>query len=160
MNISKSVIRRARPDERDKIAALYHLIANREWDFLYPHTPEEDRTHFRRAFEVGVVWVAVNEGCLVGFCAARRGWIDHLFVSHEAHGQGIGQRLLGAALKGRRRVRLWTFQRNTRARLFYALQGFREVRRTDGRHNEEKEPDVLLEWRAPRDSPRPSTSSG
>jgi hypothetical protein len=46
-------------------------------------------------------------------------------------------------------VRLWTFQRNTRSRLFYALQGFREVRRTDGQGNEEREPDVLLEWRRP-----------
>ena len=67
-------------------------------------------------------------------------------MAHERHGEGIGQALLRRALKGRRRVRLWTFQRNARSRAFYALSGFREARFTDGAHNEEQEPDVMLEW--------------
>ena len=64
------------------------------------------------------------KGEIIGFCAVRRGWIDHLFVQHERQGQGIGRPLLHKALTGRRRVRLWTFQRNTRTRAFYALNGF------------------------------------
>ena len=84
---------------------------------------------------------------LIGFCASRRGWVDHLYVDHGWHGRGVGQALLKRTLRGRRRVRLWTFQRNARSRLFYRLQGFREVRLTDGSDNEEGEPDVLLEWR-------------
>ncbi|HZL01411.1 MAG TPA: hypothetical protein VFC47_16105 [Caulobacteraceae bacterium] len=59
----------------------------------------------------------------------------------------LGQTLIAAALKGRRRVRLWTFQHNDRSRRLYRLQAFAEVRLTDGADNEEKEPDVLLEWR-------------
>ncbi|HSZ51159.1 MAG TPA: hypothetical protein VK801_06275, partial [Caulobacteraceae bacterium] len=55
--------------------------------------------------------------------------------------------LVTRALKGRRRVQLWTFQVNTRSRRFYRLQGFAEILQTDGADNEEKEPDVLLEWR-------------
>ena len=43
-------------------------------------------------------------------------------------------------------LRLWVFERNDRARSFYAHHGFTEVERTDGSGNEEKEPDVLLRW--------------
>jgi GNAT superfamily N-acetyltransferase len=139
--------RRADPTELPVVANLYRRTAGREWDFLYPHTPEEDLGHFGRAFVRGVVWVVEVEGVVAGFCAVRRGWIDHLYVDHAFHGRGIGQALVARALRGRRRVRLWTFQRNTRSRRFYRLQGFIEARLTDGADNEEKEPDVLLEWR-------------
>lgn len=142
------VIRRARPDESDAIAALYRRTAEREWPFLHPHTREEDRALFRAASGKGPVWLADDGGALVGFCAARRGWIDHLYVVHERHGEGIGQALLKRTLKGRVHVRLWTFQRNARSRAFYRRQGFMEVLFTDGVANEEGEPDVMLAWRS------------
>ena len=157
MNIRKTkqpvdiFIRRAKPNESDAVAALYRRIAEAEWPFLFPHTPEQDRAFFRKALAQGVVWVATEADLMVGFCALRTGWLDHLFVMHERHGRGIGQALIAAALRRRQRVRLWTFQRNIRSRRFYALQGFSEIRLTDGRANEEKEPDVLLEWRRERE---------
>ena len=143
-------IRRAVLAESDAVAALYRRVADAEWNFLYPHTPEEDRAFYRtQVFARCVVWIAVEGESILGFCAVRRGWIDHLYVDRARHGEGIGRALLARALRGRRRVRLWTFQVNTRSRRFYALRGFREVRLTDGADNEEKEPDVLLEWRTP-----------
>ncbi len=146
-------IRQAVTRESDIVAALYRRVANREWTFLYPHTPAEDRAFFReRVFGGCTVWVAVVDGEIIGFCAVRRGWVDHLHVDHAWHGQGVGGALLAKALAGRRRVRLWTFQVNARSRRFYARQGFQEIHFTDGRDNEEQEPDVLLEWRRPADS--------
>ena len=50
-------------------------------------------------------------------------------------------------------MRLWTFQRNQRARRFYERRGFRLVLLTDGADNEEKEPDALYEWRRPDPAP-------
>ncbi len=41
---------------------------------------------------------------------------------------------------------LWVFQRNIRARDFYARNGCIEVLRTDGIDNEEHEPDMPLRW--------------
>lgn len=140
-------VRRGLPEESDIVAALYRRTAEREWSFLYPHTPDEDRAFFRAAFDKGPVWVATDGDQIVGFCAAHRGWIDHVFVLHERHGEGIGQALLARTLKGRTHVRLWTFQRNSRSRAFYRRQGFTEALFTDGAANEEKEPDVMLEWR-------------
>ncbi len=153
MTITRSptrvAIRRAVADDGAQIARIHRVTAEREWRFLYPHTPEEDLAFFGRAITGGVVGVAEIEERIVGFRALRRGWIDHLYVEHAWHGRGVGQALIAWALRGRRRVRLWTFQRNSRSRRFYRLQGFAEIRLTDGVDNEEKEPDVLLEWRRP-----------
>jgi putative acetyltransferase len=140
------ILRRARVDDVAHIARFYRRVAEAEWDFLPPHTPAEDLGHFQRLFDRGPIWIA-EDGVLLGFCAAPPDWIDQLIVDHPWHGRGIGRALLAAALEGREHVRLWTFQRNARTRRFYRLQGFTEVLETDGSANEEKEPDVLLEWR-------------
>jgi hypothetical protein len=44
---------------------------------------------------------------------------------------------------------LWTFQVNAPAIRFYLRHGFRIIRRTDGAGNEEREPDLRMEWRPP-----------
>jgi putative acetyltransferase len=147
--MSRLVLHRARREESDAVAALYRRTAAREWSFLYPHNPREDRAFFRQVLAACAVWAAELDGRLVGFCAARRGWIDHLYVAQEHHGEGVGRALLARALRGRSRLRLWTFQRNARSRRFYSRNGFVEALFTDGADNEEHEPDVMLEWRRP-----------
>ena len=81
-------------------------------------------------------------------------WVDHLYVDPARTGRGIGSRLLAVAKHERPHgLRLWTFASNTGAQRFYARHGFVEVRRTDGRDNEERAPDVLYAYRA-RGSPQ------
>jgi len=140
-------ILRAKPKDLPEIARLMRLWSTIAWDFMVAHTPDEDLGFIQGRAEAGVIWVAWEADRIAGFCTVRRGWIDVFHVAPDRHGQGIGRALIARALKGRLGVRLWTFQRNARARRFYALQGFRELRVTDGRDNEEREPDVLLEWR-------------
>ena len=142
-------IRRAGPADLPEIARLMRRWSDLAWDFMVQHTAEEDFGFIGRLHDAGPIWTAFQGDRIVGFCAVRQGWIDLFHVAPEMHGMGLGQILIARALKGRRRVRLWTFQRNNRTRRFYALQGFREVRLTDGSGNEEREPDVLLEWRRP-----------
>jgi hypothetical protein len=43
-------------------------------------------------------------------------------------------------------LRLWTFASNAGAQRFYERHGFVETRRTDGRDNEERAPDILYVW--------------
>ena len=40
-----------------------------------------------------------------------------------------------------------SFQKNIAARRFYERNGFVVIEETDGAGNEEREPDVLYEWR-------------
>jgi ribosomal protein S18 acetylase RimI-like enzyme len=111
------------------------------------HTADEDLGFFRdRVFAQCEVWVA-EAGEVDGFIAFRTGWVDHLYVRADRQRRGLGQALLAVAMKRHAPLRLWVFQRNTPAIRFYRAYGFCEIERTDGSRNEEREPDMLMEWR-------------
>lgn len=82
----------------------------------------------------------------VAFIAVHRGWLNHLYIAPDHWGAGLGRQLLETARAEARDLQLWVFQRNERARNFYARHGFAERERTDGQANEEKEPDIRMEW--------------
>jgi putative acetyltransferase len=141
-------LRRAWMGESDEIAALFRLSRVAALPYLPNlHTPEEDRAFVRdRVFAKCEIWIARLDLFMVGICAFRAGWIDHVYV-HPAHQRcGIGGALLRKAKETQSGLKLWTFQRNVNARRFYEARGFRCVRLTDGRDNEEHEPDALYEW--------------
>ena len=109
------------------------------------HTSDEDRAFFADQLrEKTGLGVAGPDG-LLGFVIVQPGWLDHLYVEPAARGQGIGSALLAEA-RGRLAgdLQLWAFARNLPALAFYAHHGAIELERTDGRGNEEREPDVRL----------------
>ena len=89
-------------------------------------------------------------GSIVAMMVLAEGWIEQLYVAPDWRGRGLGDRLVALA-KGRQPagLQLWTFQVNGPARRFYERHGFRVVELTDGRGNEELEPDVRYAWRPP-----------
>lgn len=111
------------------------------------HTPAEDLAYFRGQIPESAGLVAISSGVVIGFVLTRDGWLDHLYVLPDYQGTGAGSELLDEAkvLVGPG-LRLWAFLRNEHARDFYRRRGFIQVRRTGGQGNEEKEPDVLLQW--------------
>lgn len=112
------------------------------------HTAEEDLRFFARRFLPACeVWVADDDGMILGYVGFDADWVHHLYVHPDAQGQRIGPQLLALALADGRPRRLWTFQQNDRARRFYEKRGFVLVQLTDGSGNEEKTPDALYEWR-------------
>ena len=112
------------------------------------HTPDEDREFFGRAVEEQEVWVWDEDGRVLGFAALGDGMLNHLYVDPDAMGGGIGTALLARRQERcPQGFRLWTFQQNKGARRFYERSGFRVVELTDGSGNEEREPDVLYEWK-------------
>jgi GNAT superfamily N-acetyltransferase len=135
-------------EEMDRAA----VIQRTSFDVRLPwlaglHTLEEDRTYFReRVFPNCQLWGAVSKE-IVGIIAFRQEWIDQLYVLPQHQGQGMGCALLDIAKAVSGSLRLWTFQRNIAARGFYEARGFITVEETDGRHNEEREPDVLYRWK-------------
>jgi len=111
------------------------------------HTPDEDRWFYReRMFATCTLWGAFDGEALNGVIALHDDWIEQLYVLPPAQGRGVGGALLEIAKQGADRLQLWTFQRNTRARRFYDARGFVVVEETDGRRNEEKEPDLRYLW--------------
>ena len=69
------------------------------------------------------------------------------YVEPTLTGLGIGSQLVAFAKRARPGgLPLWAFASNLGARRFYEQHGFVAVRRTDGRDNEERSPDVLYVW--------------
>jgi GNAT superfamily N-acetyltransferase len=130
--------------------ALVFGAARAEMTYLpVLHTLDDHRRHFSDEV-VGVddVTVAVSAGVeIVGFSAVHDGWLAHLYVRPHWQGQGIGSALLQRVMQEHSTgLSLWVFEENRRAAALYARAGFTEVRRTDGRDNQEKVPDILMHW--------------
>lgn len=149
-------LRPAVPADAPRVAEI--LIATRAAFMPYApsvHPDDELRAWVAdRLLPSGGVTVAVDAGQVVGVIATEPGaeaaWITQLSVDPTRVGRGIGTVLLAHALASLGdAIRLYTFQANTGARRFYERQGFRVIAMTDGAGNEERCPDVLLEWRAP-----------
>jgi len=144
------VIDSARPEDAAALAALFTASFRTAMPSLPElHDAAEDRWFIEhRVLAECEVLVAREDGELVGFLALRGDVVDHLYVHPAAQRRGVGSELLAEAQSRRPGgLELWAFQRNTPALAFYARHGFTELYRTDGRDNEEREPDVRLGWR-------------
>lgn len=141
-------LRPATLTEADSIAVLFRQSRTTCLPFLPTlHTPEEDRAFFsNHVLRTETVWLAEEEGKLLGFCAFHDGWINHLYIHPRACGRGIGSQLLAKAQEANNTLQLWVFQANTGAIRFYEKHGFSLVEKTDGSRNEENTPDALYTW--------------
>ena len=113
------------------------------------HSDAETRQWNREiVFATQQVLVAEDDaGEVAGYLARDGDWLTHLYVRPGRQGQGVGATLLEAAkARSPDGLRLWVFQPNAGAIRFYERHGFRTVRETDGRDNEEKVPDLLMAW--------------
>jgi GNAT superfamily N-acetyltransferase len=142
------MIRRATAGDVDAVAALFRRSFG-TLDFLPTlHTPDEDRQYLGRVVDEQDMWVAERDGQILGFLSLDGKLGTFFYVDPAAHGAGVGSALFEEAQKARPEgFEFWVFQRNEKARRFYERRGCRAVRFTDGSGNEEKEPDVLYEWR-------------
>ncbi|MBC7998427.1 MAG: GNAT family N-acetyltransferase [Leptolyngbya sp.] len=145
-------ISRASKDNAAEIALVFRASFRVALPYLPElHTAEEDLQFFSdNVLPSNEVFVAKDiKQRIVGFIAFDEQWVHHLYLLSEFLGRGIGGRLLNIAKNDRSNLQLWAFQRNERARQFYEKHGFVAVRSTDGAENEEKEPDILMEWNSP-----------
>jgi GNAT superfamily N-acetyltransferase len=144
------VIEKGRPEDAAAIAALFTASRRAAMPWLPElHSAEDVRGYVAgHVLERCEVLVTRDDRDVLGFLALDGDEVDHLYIRPDAQRRGLGSALLDAA-KGRRPagLELWAFQRNAPALAFYARHGFTELYRTDGRDNEEREPDVRLGWR-------------
>ncbi|MFF3217195.1 GNAT family N-acetyltransferase [Streptomyces sp. NPDC002886] len=92
-------------------------------------------------------WIAVADGTVAGLLVLDGEELEQLYLEPSWRRKGLGDRLIALAKQRRPdRLGLWTFQVNGPAQRFYERHGFTAVERTDGRRNEEHEPDVRYVW--------------
>lgn len=143
------ILRKADASEGEQVARISRASRQHFLPYLPNlHSIDEDIAYFGDVvLKQSEVWFAEQYGGLVGFCAFREGWLDHLYCLPEYVGCGAGTKLLDISKQGQDKLRLWVFQRNERAIRFYERNGFVKVRETDGSGCEEKLPDALFMWR-------------
>ena len=143
------MIRQATAGDADTVADVY-VSSFRTLDFLpRVHGDDETRTWIRdTVLPTHEVWVAEEDGRIVGMAALSGDVLEQLYVAPDAQGRGVGDALFARAKERRPDgFSFWVFQANERARRFYERRGCRLVRLTDGSGNEERTPDALYEWR-------------
>jgi ribosomal protein S18 acetylase RimI-like enzyme len=95
------------------------------------------------------IFVAKEEGSIVGVVAFDRESVSALYVRIEAIGQGIGSKLINLAKEASSgSLWLFTFAKNQNARRFYAKHGFVEI--AYGFEPVWKLDDVKLSWSRPK----------
>ena len=156
MTTSGLHLRPATADDAPAVALIHRASFGQAlWWIPRLHTPEEDLAFFTRVVTEQQALVVESDGVVVGFGAYDAGWLNQLYVVPDHQNLGIGGRLLGEVKLAHqdhypaRLLSLWTFQANSGARRFYERHQFVPVEFTDGAGNEEREPDVRYEWRAP-----------
>lgn len=140
------MIRRATENDVESIGHI--KVATRDEMPYLPRIPDEDRPILGRLFfDRYEIWVAEEDGRVVGYVALGEARVEHIYVAPPDQGRGVGTALLDHAKSLRPGgLDLWVFQQNEGARRLYEREGFRLVELTDGAGNMEKAPDARYEW--------------
>jgi GNAT superfamily N-acetyltransferase len=146
---TRLVIGRAIAADAPAIAGIYLASRADALPGLHKaHTDAEVRAWIARVLLLrDDVWIAKRTDEILGFIALHDGWVEQLYLAPACYRQGIGTALLATAKHHNPAgLRLFCFQRNSRARAFYEAGGFTAVRFSDGSNNEEREPDIEYVW--------------
>ncbi len=147
--MSEILIRRAEFKDADAIASIHWRSRKEAMPWLaVVHSALEIRGYIARVLlKKEEVFVAIRSAEIAGYAAWRDGWLNHLYIHPTHQRKGVGTALLNAAKKSMPSgFRFWVFQRNMIARAFYEKHGCVMIRETDGKTNDEREPDVEYGW--------------
>lgn len=132
-------------DDLEAVASLWLTVNMEAHDFI-------PATYWRGQYE-GVkgllpgseLYVAQEDGEIVGFIGLNQGHIEGLFVLKQQRGQGIGRALLAYGQKKYDMLTLHVYVKNVRAVAFYKKSGF--YRETTCRDENMGEREIAMRWR-------------
>lgn len=159
------VIRIRQAEETD--AAAIAAVQVRSWQWAYrgqlpdaylerlPETLPQREAGWRQAIAHSYVWVAEQDGVVVGFVSAgpsrdadaapNIGEVYAIYLEEKVVGSGVGRALLDVAVESLRaqgfnQATLWVLATNSRARRFYEKAGWQP----DGATKTDERPGCLL----------------
>ena len=141
-------IRPVRRGDEEQLAAIFLAGLSGMTYLPEQYTIDQTRVSIRDVvLPNNEVWVAEDDGGVVGFVGFGDAWVRHLWVEPDHQNRGIGTSLLRIAVErcpdG---FDLWVYQRNTGARRLYERLGFRLIELTNGERNKEHEPEARYVW--------------
>lgn len=145
-----TVLRPAVAADAAEMAAI-QVGARREAPMPVNIHPEADIAAFLSGrLGTDEAWVAEVNGDVVAYARFTSTWLDDLYVHPTWQGEGLGGMLLDLVKSLRPGgLGLYVFASNLPAQRFYARRGFVVTERYDGSANEEREPDLRMEWAGP-----------
>jgi ribosomal protein S18 acetylase RimI-like enzyme len=129
----KMNVRPLREVDVSETVALWHETQEDTYHFLTREnelTLEDCARYFRETIRPGAnLWVAEDQGQILGYLAMKGSYLDRLYVKPHAQRKGVGLALLQKAQEvSPTGLELHTHQENTKARKFYEKHGFSVVR--------------------------------
>ena len=125
-------IRRSRPDEGDKLIAIWCRSVDATHDFLSKAYRKELEEMVRAFLPEAPLWVAVNtEDQPIAFMLLTGDHMDALFVDPDVRGCGVGRLLIAHALSLTPTLTTNVNEQNEQAVGFYQKMGFRVTGRSE-----------------------------
>ena len=125
-------IRRSRPDEGDKLIAIWCRSVDATHDFLSKAYRKELEEMVRAFLPEAPLWVAVNtEDQPIAFMLLTGDHMDALFVDPDVRGRGVGKLLIEHALSLTPKLTTNVNEQNEQAVGFYQKMGFRVTGRSE-----------------------------
>ena len=125
-------IRRSRPDEGDKLTAIWCRSVDATHDFLTKAYRKELEEMVRAFLPEAPLWVAVNtEDQPIAFMLLTGDHMDALFVDPDVRGCGVGKLLIEHALSSTPKLTTNVNEQNEQAVGFYQKMGFRVTGRSE-----------------------------
>ncbi|HBX6010944.1 TPA: acetyltransferase [Klebsiella pneumoniae] len=125
-------IRRSRPDEGDKLTAIWCRSVDATHDFLTKAYRKELEEMVRAFLPEAPLWVAVNtEDQPIAFMLLTGDHMDALFVDPDVRGCGVGKLLIEHALSLKPKLTTNVNEQNEQAVGFYQKMGFRVTGRSE-----------------------------
>ncbi|MDX1416280.1 MAG: GNAT family N-acetyltransferase [Candidatus Promineifilaceae bacterium] len=123
------IIRPYQDSDRAQVVSIWRASKRKAFPYVevqQQYTHAQDDHYFRSVIARNCeVWLAEDDGQIVGMMALEGDLIDQLFVAPSAQGQGAGTALLNKAAElSPERLRAYTFQKNHAARQFFEKHGF------------------------------------
>ncbi|PSB34836.1 GNAT family N-acetyltransferase [Chlorogloea sp. CCALA 695] len=132
----------------DNVVALWY----RSWTHAFPELNhpqpfEQWKSRFQNDYaKQGGVWIATDQGQIVGFVVVSNDVIAQIFVEVEMQNRGIGTGLLNHAKSlYPNGLSLTTLKRNDQAQQFYEKHGF--VAGTAGVNLVNGQPSINYDWK-------------
>ena len=125
-------IRRSRPDEGDKLIAIWCRSVDATHDFLSKAYRRELEELVRAFIPEAPLWVAVNtEDQPIAFMLLTGDHMDALFVDPDVRGCGVGRLLIAHALSLTPTLTTNVNEQNEQAVGFYRRMGFKVTGRSE-----------------------------
>lgn len=142
------MIRKIKAADLDMVAQIWLDTNLKAHDFIPPEYWKGNYDTVKAMISQAEVYVYTDEdkAQILGFIGLAEDYIAGIFVRGEAQSRGIGKALLDHAKRGKRKLTLNVYAKNTGAVRFYQREGFRIAEEDTAEDTGEKE--YLMCWDA------------